>query len=80
MFSSKVVVESEVMAGAAFTVRVKVCEASGLTPLVAVMVIGYAPRVLGCWASRPVWPSRHRCRVKVTPLGSAPDSESEAVG
>ena len=40
VFSSKVVVELEVIAGAAFTLSVKSCEASGLIPFVAVMVIG----------------------------------------
>jgi hypothetical protein len=36
----KVVLEPEVMAGAWFTVRVKGCEASGLTPFVADRVSG----------------------------------------
>ena len=77
--SVKVVLSAEVMAGAPSTVRVKDWVASGAKPLVASMVTGRCPscRPPGC---RPGWPCRHRCRLKVTPVGRPPDSDSDAVG
>ena len=74
-----VVLESDVMAGAWSTVRVKDCVAFGLTPLSAVIVIGYVPPVpaAGVPASEAV---PFPLSVKVTPEGNGPLSESPGVG
>src|SRR6266545_4065015 len=62
-----------VMAGAWLTVRVKLCVAFGVTPLFAVMVIGYVPPVPGSGVPASVAvPSL--LLTKVTPPGSAPVS------
>jgi hypothetical protein len=75
--SVKVAEPPLVIAGAESTVSVKGWLALGLTPLDAVMVIGYEPPAVGVPASVAV-PSP--LSVKVTPVGSTPDSDSEAVG
>jgi hypothetical protein len=61
------------------TVRVKLCDADGVAPLVAAIVIGYAPAVpsAGVPANVAV-PSP--LSVNVTPLGSAPVSDNAGVG
>ena len=69
-----VVAFAEVMAGAAFTVKVKDCVASGLFPLVAVMVIGNVPAWVGVPESTPV------VLLRVTPVGSAPVSLKVGAG
>ncbi len=58
-----------------FTVSVKAWGASGLTPLVAVMVMGYVPTVpdAGVPLSTPA-------ELKVTPLGRAPVSLKVGAG
>jgi hypothetical protein len=63
-----------VMAGAWLTVNVKLCVAFGVTPLEAVMVMGYVPPVLaaGVPLSTPA--------EKVTPAGSVPVSLKVGVG
>src|SRR6266542_2234124 len=62
-----------VMAGGWLTVRVKLCVAFGVTPLFAVMVIGYVPPVPGSGVPASVAvPSL--LLTNVTPLGSAPVS------
>jgi hypothetical protein len=73
----KVVWLTEVMAGAVpelVTVRVKLWEAFGVTPLLAVNVIGKVPLAVGVPASTPV-PG-----VKVTPPGRDPVSARVGVG
>src|SRR6266545_6032892 len=68
-----VVLLALVMAGAWLTVRVKLCVAFGVTPLFAVMVIGYVPPVPGSGVPASVAvPSL--LLTNVTPLGSAPVS------
>ena len=75
----KVVELAEVMAGAVSTVRVKDWVALGDTPLAAVMVIAYDPRVPAAGVpARVAVPSP--LSVKVTPVGSAPVSVRAAVG
>ena len=64
--SVKVVVLAEVIAGAPVTVKVKFCVASGVTPLVAVMVTANTPFTEGVPDSTPLVPS------KVTPVGKEP--------
>ena len=62
------------MAATWFTVSVKFCEASVPTPLCAVKVMGKVPEAVGVPARTPV------AVLKVTPVGSAPDSLSEGAG
>ena len=72
----KVALEALVMAGAWFTVRVKLCVALAPTPFCAVKVIKYVPPVAaaGVPLSAPV------AAVNVTPEGKEPDSESVGAG
>jgi hypothetical protein len=67
VFTTNVVLFALVMAGAWFTVRVKLCVASGETPLLAVIVIAYVPPepAAGVPLSTPA-------ELSVTPPGSAP--------
>jgi hypothetical protein len=75
----KVVAAAEVMVGAASTVRVKDWEAAGLMPLAAWMVKVYEPPVPAAGVpDRVAVPSPLLARV--TPEGSEPVSDSEAVG
>ena len=71
---TKVALLALVMAGAWFTVSVKLCVASAPTPLLAVIVIGNVPAVpaAGVPASVPALNS--------TPLGKAPLSLNEGAG
>src|ERR1019366_1666671 len=64
----KVVLLALVMAGAWFTVSVKLCVAFVPTPFCAVKVIAYVPPIVGVPLSTPV------AAVNVTPEGNAPDS------
>src|SRR5271169_3935767 len=74
-----VALEPEVMAGAWSTVSVKDCVAFGLTPLLAVMVIGYVPPVPAAGV-----PAREAVpfplSLKLTPEGSVPLSASPGAG
>jgi hypothetical protein len=75
----KVVEGADVMAGGWSTVRVKLWVAGEPTPLVAVMVMGYVPPVpLAGVPARVAVPLP--LSVKVTPVGSVPDSPSDAAG
>src|SRR5207253_1763050 len=69
--TTKVAPGALVMAGACWTVSVKVCVASGVTPLLAVISRLYFPPLLGAGVPAsvavPSWWS-----VKLTPPGSAP--------
>ena len=56
------------------TVSVKLCVASVPTPLCAVNVMGNDPLAAGVPLSTPV------AGFNVTPLGNAPDSESDGAG
>src|SRR5580698_6744786 len=76
---SKVTLSADVRAGAWSTVSVKLCDALGLTPLLAVNVIGYTPPEAPAGVPEIVAvPSP--LLAKVTPEGSAPLSETDAVG
>ena len=67
------------MAGADCTVKVKVCVASGLTPLVAVMLNEYTPLLPAAGVpDRVAVPSP--LSTKLTPLGSEPNSDNAGVG
>jgi hypothetical protein len=73
----KVVEEAEAMAGAKSTVKVNDCVAFGLTPLVALIVIGKDPPCVGV-PDRVAVPSP--LSMKLTPLGKVPVSESDGAG
>ena len=74
--TAKVVLLALVMAGAWFTVSVKLCVAAVPTPFCAVNVMGYVPPVPA--AGVPL--STLVAAVNVTPEGNAPDSDSVGVG
>ena len=75
--SLKVALSPDVIDGGPSTVRVKDWVASGLTPLEASMVKVNVPSTVGVPASEAV---PLPLSVKVTPAGSAPDSDRDAVG
>src|ERR1017187_8253309 len=70
--SVNVVLLALVMAGACLMVSVKFCTALGKTPFDAVNVIGNVPLAVGVPLKTPA--------LKVTPLGSAPDSVMVGAG
>jgi hypothetical protein len=72
-------VDRLVIAGPWFTVSVKVCWAAVPMPLLAANVRVYVPLVPAA-GDPPSVPVPLALVVNVTPLGSAPDSLSEAVG
>ena len=64
-----------VMAGAWFTVSVKLCVAFGVTPLAAVIVIGYVPPIPAAGV-----PLRMPPALRVMPEGNAPVSLNVGAG
>jgi hypothetical protein len=72
--TGKVALFALVIAGAWPTVSVKFCVAAGLTPLLAVIVIGNVPVTVGVPLSAPV------AEFRVTPFGSAPVSLNVGAG
>ena len=73
--TAKVVESADVMDGAWSTVSVKSWVAFGLTPLAAVMVIGYVPPVPAAGV-----PDSTSGRVRDTPLGRVPVSVNVEAG
>jgi hypothetical protein len=71
----KTLLAALVMAGAWLTDNVKLWVAFGATPLLAVMVMGYAPPVLAAGV-----PLSTPAEVKVTPAGSVPVSLKVGAG
>lgn len=71
--------EALVMSGDWSTIRVKLCVASGETPLEAVIVIRYEPAVSNLGVPDSVAVSSPSS-LKLTPVGSAPVSDNDAVG
>ena len=74
-----VVLAPLVMTGAVFTVSVKLCVPLGATPLLAVIVMGYVAAVPEAGVPLSV-AVPFALSVKVTPLGSAPNSVKAGAG